>query len=272
MFVLLVVCLAISYAFCDISVAQESEISFLKDKFLQMQTIVTKQENRIAYLEETVLRQNTEILNLNVEVSRLRPKIRTLEQSLYSLKNILRRKTSPNPRNMVKCVTKPDIKQDHVPNSVHRREIGKGKRILLQGTPTVNSPIGFYAFLSQNENNPGIHHTIIFDVKMTNVGDGYNSFSGMFTAPKDGLYAFAVSIIMIHEYASYELVKNNAVQGSLFVDAEHSGEWRSSSMTVVLSMFHGDVVFVRTSSSFTPHGSVHSSEDGRSSFAGWLIQ
>lgn len=108
---------------------------------------------------------------------------------------------------------------------------------------------------------------------MTNVGDGYNSFSGMFTATKDGLYAFAVSIIMMHhEYASYELVKNNAVQGSLFVDAEHNGEWRSSSMTSVLALFHGDVVFVRTSSTTSPHGSVHSSEGGRSTFAGWLIQ
>lgn len=60
------------------------------------------------------------------------------------------------------------------------------KRILLQGTPTVNSPIGFYAYLSQNDNNPGIHHIQIFDVKLTNVGGGYNSFSDMFTAPKDG--------------------------------------------------------------------------------------
>ncbi|CAC5400376.1 unnamed protein product [Mytilus coruscus] len=237
-----------------------------------MENFVTKQENRIAYLEETVLRQNTEILNLNVEVSRLRPEILTLENSLYSLKNILRRKTLPNPRTMVKFVAKPEIKQDYVSSSVYQRENGKGKRILLQGTPTVNSPIGFYAFLSQNENNPGVHHTIIFDVKMTNVGDGYNSFSGMFTAPKDGLYAFAVSIMMNHEFASYELVKNNAVQGSMFVDAEHSGENRSSSMTAVLALFHGDVVFVRTSSTYIPHGSIHSSKNGRSSFAGWLIQ
>lgn len=126
MIVALVVCLAIYYAYCDIS-----EISILKDKFLKMGEIVTKQEKRIAYLEETILRQNTEILNLNIEVSRLRPDILTLEKSLYSLKNILRRKTLPNPRIMFKFVTKPQIKQDNVPSSLYQRENGKGINYII---------------------------------------------------------------------------------------------------------------------------------------------
>lgn len=147
------------------------------------------------------------------------------------------------------------------------------KRNLLQEAPTVSSSIGFYAFLSKNETNPGIHHTIIFDNKMTNVGDGYNPFTGVFTATKDGLYGFAVSIIiMIHQYESFDLGRNNAVQGSLFVDADYSGEWRTSSMTAVLARYHGDVVYIRTSSTYTPHGSVHITVDGRSSFSGWIIQ
>lgn len=43
-------------------------------------------------------------------------------------------------------------------------------------------------------------------------------------------------------------------------------------MTAVLALYHGDVVYIRTSSTYTPHGSVHSTVDGRSSFAGWIIQ
>lgn len=120
--------------------------------------------------------------------------------------------------------------------------------------------------------NPGLHHIIIFDVQRTNVGNGYNSFSGMFTVPQNGIYAFAVSIIMNHGYASFEIVKNNEVQGTLFIDAQHSDEYRSSSITLLLTLVQGDVVFVRTSSTYTPHGSIISWKDGRSSFAGWLIQ
>lgn len=126
MFVELVVCLTIGYAYCDISVAHESEISLLKDKFLKMEKFVTTQENRIAHLEGTILRQNTEINDLKVEVSRFSPKMRTLEQSLNSLKNILRRSKSQNPRTTDIFVKKLDIKQDYAPNSLYRRENGKG--------------------------------------------------------------------------------------------------------------------------------------------------
>lgn len=59
---------------------------------------------------------------------------------------------------------------------------------------------------------------------------------------------------MAHEYASYEVLKNDVVQGALYVDAEHSSEWRSSSVTIV--SVQGDVVFVRTSSIYTPYGSI----------------
>lgn len=126
MFVELVVCFTISYAYCDISVEHGSEILLLKEKFLKMEKIVTTQENRIAHLEGTILRQETEINNLKVEVSRFSPKIRTLEQSLNSLINILRRSKSQNPRTTDIFVQKPDIKQDYVPNSLYRRENGKG--------------------------------------------------------------------------------------------------------------------------------------------------
>ncbi|VDI57471.1 Hypothetical predicted protein, partial [Mytilus galloprovincialis] len=138
---------------------------------------------------------------------------------------------------------------------------------LIEGSSTVNTAIGFYAYLSRNEINPGLHHTIIFDVGKTNIGSEYNTFSGIFTTPRDGLYAFAVTITMNNAYASYDIVRNNEVQGTLIVDAEQNVEYRSSSMTVLLTLVQGDAVFVRTSATFTPHGNILSSKDARSSFA-----
>ncbi|CAG2253263.1 unnamed protein product [Mytilus edulis] len=154
----------------------------------------------------------------------------------------------------------------------NKYDVHTRKRLLVQPTTMQSSQIGFYAYMSQNENSLSKHHTIIFDVQKTNVGNGYNPFSGLFTAPQDGLYTFATSITMIHHYASFELVKNADVQGSFFVDADGESEWRSSSSIVVLVLVQGDVVFVRTSTTYVPHGDIHSSKDGRSSFTGWLIQ
>jgi hypothetical protein len=49
-------------------------------------------------------------------------------------------------------------------------------------------------------------------------------------------------------------------------------EYRSSSMDVIVLLQVGDVLFDRTSSTYTPHGNVVSNADVRSSVAGWLIQ
>ena len=128
--------------------------------------------------------------------------------------------------------------------------------------------------MSSGEDHPSKHHTLIFDTVKTNAGNGYSKFSGLFTAPVSGLYAFTCSITMNGpgEYASYEIIKNADIVGTFFADADENNEYRSSSMTVILSLQVGDALFVRTSSTYTPHGNVHSSTNARSSVAGWLIQ
>ena len=128
--------------------------------------------------------------------------------------------------------------------------------------------------MSSNEINPGKHHTLIFDVVRTNAGNGYNKFSGLFTAPVSGLYTLTCSIMMNGPgaFASYVIIKNEEIVGTFFVDAEHSTEYRSSSMTVIVSLQVGDVLFVRTSSTFTPHGNVVSDVNARSYVTGWRIQ
>ena len=73
-------------------------------------------------------------------------------------------------------------------------------------------------------------------------------------------------------YASYAIIKNAEIVGTFFVDAEKESEYRSSSMTVIVSLQVGDVLFVRTRSTYTPHGDVLSNAHDWSSVAGWLIQ
>ncbi|CAC5422375.1 unnamed protein product [Mytilus coruscus] len=210
--------------------------SISEERFLKLEKIVENQNLRISDMENTIQEQEVHIKRLNER----------LKYMAIKLKN-----------NKIEC-KKPDW--------------WTRKRLLVQPTVMQSSKIGFYAYMSQNEDSPSKHHTIIFDVQKTNVGNGYNPFSGLFTAPQDGLYAFSTSITMLNHYASFDVVKNADVQGSVFVDAGGVSEHRSSSTTVVLALVQGDVVFVRTSATYVPHGNIHSSKDGRSSFTGWLIQ
>ena len=115
-------------------------------------------------------------------------------------------------------------------------------------------PIGFYAYMSVDEDHPGKHHILVFDTVKTNVGNGYNRYSGTNT------------------YASYDIMKNGDIEGTFFVDAEHGMDLFSGSTTVVVSLQVGDVLFLRTSSTREPHGNIYSRYYARSSVSGWRIQ
>jgi hypothetical protein len=48
------------------------------------------------------------------------------------------------------------------------------RRLLVGNVPVQSSTVAFYAYLGKNEINIGLHHSLIFDVVITNLGNGYN--------------------------------------------------------------------------------------------------
>lgn len=103
---ILVVWFTLSLSYFDISVAEESEMSVLKNKIIHFEQMMNQHEKRISYLEAKVMLQNAEINNCNTEVNRLRPKVEAVELNLKSLKNIIRRKQTVKYRTMLNSATK----------------------------------------------------------------------------------------------------------------------------------------------------------------------
>ncbi|VDI57469.1 Hypothetical predicted protein [Mytilus galloprovincialis] len=251
--------------------------SLSEERFLKLVEIVENQNSRISDMENIINEQEVHIKRMNERLTHMETKLKKTELKrnkldlckCEALRFPVRHSFQKNNDNKIKQRHSNEQMEPVVRN---KYDVNTRKRLLVQPTAMQSSQIGFYAYLGQNEDSPSKHHTIIFDVQKTNVGNGYNPFSGLFTAPQDGLYTFSTSITMLHHYASFDVVKNADVQGSFFVDAGGVGEYRSSSTTIFLALVKGDVVFVRTSATYVPHGSIHSSKDGRSSFTGWLIQ
>ena len=133
-----------------------------------------------------------------------------------------------------------------------------------------NDVIAFYAYMSQVEVNPGAHHTLVFDVDKTNVGSAYSPNTGVFTAPRSGVYVFIWKIRMYVAEHSTELVVNADVYGATFV-REKNGDDGSVTGTVVAQLSEGDEVFVRTHASFAGDGNIHSNTHGQPSFSGWIL-
>lgn len=85
--------------------------------------------------------------------------------------------------------------------------------------------------------------TLIFKRVVTNVGNGYNSNTGIFTAPTKGVYFFSFTgCVGSSGQVNAALVKNSELLFALF-DSRGTNGCASNSVTVQLEV--GDTVFVR---------------------------
>ncbi|XP_052103577.1 complement C1q-like protein 4 [Mytilus californianus] len=212
---------------------------------------------RLAQLENIVKSQNSKII-------RLEENVETLRQNNTQLDEIIIRQQEQLKRLEQRGDQQRSVYQD---NKV--KQLTRGSR-LLSASPGVIT-IAFHARLSKTE-TPAKHHTIIFDIISTNSGNGYNKFSGAFTAPIDGLYVFSYTIVPdCNSYGAFELVANNQIHGVVFPESAGGCDYTGSSTTAVVELAQGDVTFIRTSPTYTPVGKIVSNVNMWTSFAGWRI-
>lgn len=145
-----------------------------------------------------------------------------------------------------------------------------GKR-LLEDTEQSNI-VAFYAYMGTDEPIQK-HKTLIFDVEKMDKGKGYNNDTGVFMAPTSGLYIFSFTIHSNrNSYGSYELVVNHEVLDAIFNDSSNNGELSGSTAVIPVWVNIGDVVYVRTHSTYDgTSGYIYSGIYARSSFAAWKV-
>ncbi|KAL3848260.1 hypothetical protein ACJMK2_019129 [Sinanodonta woodiana] len=128
--------------------------------------------------------------------------------------------------------------------------------------------VAFHAKVSLFDlENLGMHHTIIFDSVVTNIGAGYHAHTGIFIAPVHGLYVFHVTAMSSPRKDQFlELVKDGNVIQYVYPDADGATDFMSASMTVPLEVEKGGEVWVRTSGGM---GTIHGNY--ATFFTGFLI-
>lgn len=78
---------------------------------------------------------------------------------------------------------------------------------------------------------------------LTNIGNGYDKWSGHFTAPIKGLYVFSCTVMAFNEhYIAVFMVKNGHVMAYAH---SNPSAWESGTISVVLTMEKGDKVWIR---------------------------
>ncbi|KAL4220253.1 hypothetical protein ACF0H5_020660 [Mactra antiquata] len=128
--------------------------------------------------------------------------------------------------------------------------------------------VAFYAVMTHHLEHVGANQTIVFDLAITNVGNGYSIYSGDFRAPVAGTYSFSTTLRDhgTHEQTRYYIAKNNDHVGNL-ANMGHISLFSSYSMTVVLQLKQGDTISIRNvDTDKTLNGNYYSV------FSGFLLQ
>ena len=138
-------------------------------------------------------------------------------------------------------------------------------------TPSTNeNAVAFYAYSTHTFTSPSNLFVLTFDNVITNVGNGYHHHSGLFIAPRTGLYVFTWSFrIQNDAYISTELVVNESAKSAVYFDA-NPGIGGNKAGTVVTHVNQGDDVFVRVTQN-NNLGNIISDRIGRTYFGGWMI-
>ena len=146
------------------------------------------------------------------------------------------------------------------------------RRLLVGHAPVHSSTVAFYAYLGKSESSIGLHHSLIFDVVITNLGNGYNKHTGAFIAPQDGVYVLTLTIFPNRgTITSVHILRSNDVVGEIFGDMSSGPHLSGSTGVVVVTMNTGDAATIRTSSTFQSRGDLISDPNMKTSFAGWKL-
>lgn len=155
---------------------------------------------------------------------------------------------------------------------------------LLNKSSDPREPIAFYAYFSNDFKSMPKGSTFLFDVVETNLGNGYNKTTGIFTAPSSGLYAFTWTVQAagkhvvppINSNSQYgeinaALMQNGAVKGVIVADTETKYDMDTATGFVVLETKVGDRFRIAVSE-WDGQGDIYSNNSyGRTTFSGFRV-
>lgn len=111
----------------------------------------------------------------------------------------------------------------------------------------------FYATLTSG--NTATSGTIIYNNAVFNIGSGYSTSTGIFTAPIAGYYQFSVSSISASStYVETEVLYNNAMVFNIRGSAPSSGTQAGASGTFIYYMNANDTMKCNVAGSYAQFG------------------
>ncbi|XP_071155598.1 uncharacterized protein [Mytilus edulis] len=267
-------------------------------KILKLETMVmamneqlNRQDEKIRSQNERIHEQQRRLNDQDIQIRKHDRQINDVVQHVSELQDSTINDESQNQsmRGSKISPLKQSEPRDFVKNSSHSF-IDHALRQLIKSTPKEKTGkrngrpsfikrsglngniVAFYGYMSHGESQPGKHQILDFDVVKTNVGLAYNKYSGMFTAPVNGVYVFTWTVSTgMHSYVYSQLVINSDPFGAIQTDSDEVSDYHTSTGSVVAELNYGDVVYIRTHPTELIKGVIRSEDEMRTSFSGWKL-
>ncbi|XP_061167016.1 uncharacterized protein LOC133175896 [Saccostrea echinata] len=136
--------------------------------------------------------------------------------------------------------------------------------------------VAFSAYIDNLGGNNHVGNTLLYNNVLGNYGNAYNSSSGIFTAPTDGIYAFLwVTAVRHDSWCSTRMLKNGFILSMTSSNAKATGsnsiESGSGTGFLITYMNHGDTAFVEMNNPHSETCNIVSNAKALTTFSGWQI-
>ncbi|VDH96799.1 Hypothetical predicted protein [Mytilus galloprovincialis] len=147
----------------------------------------------------------------------------------------------------------------------HKKNYNKRKDAKCQCLNRDTTP-AFSAALTDKQ-HVATNTAVKFDKVVTNIQDGYDPATGIFTAPIDGVYHISSTVISRQGQRVFVSLYHNDVKITSIWVSPADATYEMGTTNMVLDLKEGDEVAIRSRGNYV----VHSSSDFYSSFSGFMI-
>ncbi|XP_060572135.1 uncharacterized protein LOC132730271 [Ruditapes philippinarum] len=248
--------------------------SMIQELVQRMDHMESREKGHIKALAELEIKHQLEIDGLKQELAKHKGQIVVLQKKssgqarLISklLRHVQLRSMSPGPgsRDSISVPSVPSGKDENKKQKIAvEYEVNRIRRVENE------IMVAFTVGLTHHLFHAGPFQNIVFDHVETNIGNGYNSHHGVFTAPVSGLYLFYSSILSINDGEVWcQIVVNGNKKASIYARGT-DGRHDQGSQAIIVYLHQGDDVAVQN---IISDHVIYGDSQVYSTFSGVLLQ